>query len=344
MISTFRLLKASAVVLLLALVMLAPARSVAQATVDIGTIESRLGAGDWQSRADAVDALARRAPEITAMGLTQLIDLLGRELDGSAPVGSRTDGDEESYGQYMMTLTALITRFNDPRATPLLARQGIAIVRGSVYQVAMAGDAGIDPLTATWNETPALRPAVIITMGEMRHYADSTGQAISAQTRQTIDAHLLVAATDAEPWVRHAFVDAVASTRDVSYLPIVDDLRVNDPAVIGPVRYVARDADAVASVLRSRRDRLQPNALIGGLAAIQTAACAIDWIARDGTCISLAAKLEAARDAIARGATDAARGAITAFVNELSAQRGKAVSERAYTLLSTDATYLALRL
>ena len=326
----------------LLLAVCAPSLVRAQGTA-IGSHEDALGSNDWTARARAVTELALRAPEISAGGLTKLITLLDSELAGTASQAGPEE-DDEAYGQYIMQLTALITRFNDPRATPLLAKQGIAITRGAVFQVAMAGDAGIGPLVGAWNENPALRPAVVRTMGEMRYYADSTGTGISATTRGTIDDYLLRAAVAAEPWLRHAFVDAAGATRDARYLSLVADLAANDGATIDGRRYVAGDAARLVPALQSSRAAATPRSIVDGLLANQRSACTLGWITGAGICNSLRAKLAAARTSIVAGDNATARGQLGDLLDELSAQRGKSVSERAYSLLAENTTYLVSRL
>lgn len=326
-----------------ALAVVAPSRTLAQGATPIGVVEDSLSATDWTARARAVTELATRAREVTPGGRTQLVALLGEELDGSASASGPAE-DEEAYGQYMMQLTVLITRFNEPRAVPLLARQGIAITNGAVFRVAMAGDAGIGPLLSTWAENEALRPAVVRTLGEMRYYADSTGRALSAQTRASIDDYILRSSIATAPWLRHAFLDAAESTGDPVYLPIVADLAANDPAAIDGLRYVASDAGALAARLEQRREGAAPQALLRSLQAGGASACRLDWIRGDGICNSLRVKLDGAADALARGQPQVASSTLRAFLAELSAQRGTSIDERAYLLLSGNAEYLITRL
>jgi hypothetical protein len=69
-------------------------------------------------------------------------------------------------------------------------------------------------------------------------------------------------------------------------------------------------------------------------------ACSMGWISKKGTCQSLLAKLRVAKASLGRGQTQAARGQLNAFLNELRAQKGKSVNQSAYDLLKTDANYL----
>lgn len=333
---------AAAAVALLTLATATPAAAAAQGPTPIGVAEDSLTATDWAARARAVVTLADRPTEITAAGLTRLIALLDGELAGTMPVAGADD--DESYAQYIMQLTALVTRFNDPRATPLLARQGIAINRGAVFQVAMAGDRAIAPLLETWTLNAALRPAVIRTLGEMRHYADSTDRSLSTTTRATIDDYLLRASAAEEPWVRQAFVTAVLATRDPQYLPLISGISASDPATIDGTRYVAADAAPLVPLLEQRRAAASPPALLRSLRDEVAAVCRLSWIADGGICVSLDAKLAAAAASLDRSQPAVAGNQLNAFQSELAAQRGKSVGEGAFTLLSENAGYLASRL
>jgi hypothetical protein len=323
----------------------APIRAGAQVgRADVPTWEGTLTAPEWPLRARAVRRLSRHASAITATGLTRLIDLLRSELDGTASHIGGENEDGEAYSEYIMTLTHLVARFNDPRATSLLARQGIALTNSSVFQVAMAGDAGIAPLVATWNENEHLRDGVIVTMGQMRFYADSTQAPLSAASRATIDDYLLRASAEPAPWVRQAFVDAVETIGDPVYLPIVSDMSAHDTATINGKRYVARNAGMIAPVLLQRREATAPLSLFASLQAQESAACRVEWLTGGGICNSLSVKLTAAARGLARGQAAVARNVLDAFLSELTAQRGKAVNEHAYILLAGNAQYLMSRL
>jgi hypothetical protein len=89
--------------------------------------------------------------------------------------------------------------------------------------------------------------------------------------------------------------------------------------------------------------------LASRLVALLGRACTdLGWIDQPGVCHSLEVKLANAQDAIAAGQAERARGAITAFTNELDGQHGeepgKHVNDSAYALLSANASYLLSRL
>jgi hypothetical protein len=75
-----------------------------------------------------------------------------------------------------------------------------------------------------------------------------------------------------------------------------------------------------------------PGALATRLSALIDQLCALGWIDNNGICNSLRVK------------ATAAAGPLNALRNELSAQRGKHVSEEAYTILSQNVAYLVARL
>ena len=76
------------------------------------------------------------------------------------------------------------------------------------------------------------------------------------------------------------------------------------------------------------------------LSAAVDRALALGWINKSGTADSLRSKLDAIKDAIARGQFNAAKNQLEAFINELDSQRGKAINQQAYDLLRADALYL----
>jgi hypothetical protein len=79
---------------------------------------------------------------------------------------------------------------------------------------------------------------------------------------------------------------------------------------------------------------------IDGLTASLEYMCELDWINKDGICNSLGAKLRAAKASIERGKLNAAENQLNAFINELEAQKGKAVSQQAYDVLKASALYV----
>jgi hypothetical protein len=76
------------------------------------------------------------------------------------------------------------------------------------------------------------------------------------------------------------------------------------------------------------------------LIAAKERACTLGWISKQGVCNSLDAKLNAAKSAIERGQFDTAKNQLNAFINELNAQKDKAVNQQAYDLLKTDALHV----
>jgi hypothetical protein len=83
---------------------------------------------------------------------------------------------------------------------------------------------------------------------------------------------------------------------------------------------------------------------INGLIAAKEYICELGWINKPGVCKSLDTKLNAAKSAIARGKPETAVNQLNAFINELTAQKGKAVANRAYDLLRADALYVIAEL
>lgn len=65
-------------------------------------------------------------------------------------------------------------------------------------------------------------------------------------------------------------------------------------------------------------------------------ACANEWINKKGICGSLEAKLQAAKAAVGREQFGVAENMLNAFLQELDAQKGKAVNQQAYDLLKAE--------
>jgi hypothetical protein len=79
---------------------------------------------------------------------------------------------------------------------------------------------------------------------------------------------------------------------------------------------------------------------IDGLLASLNHMCELGWISQQGVCKSLNAKLAATKAAIERDQLTPASNTLNAFINELEAQRGKAVSQTAFDVLLANAIYV----
>jgi hypothetical protein len=64
------------------------------------------------------------------------------------------------------------------------------------------------------------------------------------------------------------------------------------------------------------------------------------WISSPGMVKSLDAKLDAAKVSVARGQNKTASNQLSAFISELTAQRGKTVNDSAFHLLKTNAEFI----
>lgn len=74
---------------------------------------------------------------------------------------------------------------------------------------------------------------------------------------------------------------------------------------------------------------------------------ALGWLSGpgvDGIEKSLDAKLNAAKDAVSRGQSHTARNQLSAFLNEVEAQKGKALNNNAYLLIKLNAEYILTKL
>jgi hypothetical protein len=90
-----------------------------------------------------------------------------------------------------------------------------------------------------------------------------------------------------------------------------------------------------------------PISLIDRLISLKHQSVSLGWIfgpGSDGIANSLDAKLDAAKDSVARGNNTAAKNQLNAFINDLDAQRGKHVNDNAYFLLKTNAQFIISKL
>ncbi len=87
--------------------------------------------------------------------------------------------------------------------------------------------------------------------------------------------------------------------------------------------------------------------LLDFVASLKHQAAALGWISGpgvEGVVQSLDAKLSAAKAALARGDAKAAEGQITAFIDELEAQRGKHLNDDAFYMLQANAQFILAKL
>ncbi|MBI4668000.1 MAG: hypothetical protein HY747_02260 [Elusimicrobia bacterium] len=92
---------------------------------------------------------------------------------------------------------------------------------------------------------------------------------------------------------------------------------------------------------------LDPASLLDYLIDQKHQAKEVGWISGsgvEGIEKSLDAKLEATKDAVSRGQTNAARNQLSAFINELNALWGKKLNDNAYFLLKVNAEFIISKL
>lgn len=77
-----------------------------------------------------------------------------------------------------------------------------------------------------------------------------------------------------------------------------------------------------------------------GLLAALEHMCKLGWIDKQGVCNSLSAKLTNAIDSLEKGNMNAAGNQLNAFINEVEAQKDKAINQAAYDVLMADVMYL----
>lgn len=248
--------------------------------------EDSLQSSVWRSRDAAVYRLSLHPDRISSVGIGRLIALLEREMDGSAPPPPPTV-DEEAYPQYVQRLTNLVERYNDPRATPLLARQGIAFSMNSRFQVAAAGDVAMPHLRAAWNENANLRPAVIHTVGLAIRWADSLDRPLSPDNRRAALEMMLRGYASVDVSERRAFVTAAEVARLGTITELVRHLATTDSTMLEGARFVARAAEALLPALTAQRSSSTDAQLTAELVTMTGAVCEIGWISDEALCQAL---------------------------------------------------------
>ena len=86
-----------------------------------------------------------------------------------------------------------------------------------------------------------------------------------------------------------------------------------------------------------------PGIAVDRLVAFKHEAVSLKWISgpgSEGIVRSLDAKLDSAKASISRGQNKTAANQLNAFINELQAQRGKAVNDSAFYLLKANAEFI----
>lgn len=320
-------------------------RAAAPRTSDAGNPEDALLSTDFAERAGAVLHLSMSPGEISPAGRARLIELLGRELDGTIPTDP-ADLGEEAYAEHMLRLTALVVRLRDGRATAPLARQGIAVSTGARFQLAAAGDAGVALLAAQWDRE-GLRAAIVRTLGLAMEYARLESSPLARESRIAIREYLLRAADAEDPWLRHAFVDAVEHAADPTYLPLIDRIALTDGAVIDGRRYVAEHAERIAPALRAALAEAPTAALMERLGEAIEAFCRVDADTgpRRGVCRAATNRWSAADRHLASGRTAEAREVLLELRTHLDAALDAgAISAAEHALLAGAATQIVERL
>jgi hypothetical protein len=92
--------------------------------------------------------------------------------------------------------------------------------------------------------------------------------------------------------------------------------------------------------LRQAPINVNPSAELLALSTTVDAIAKLGWIGADGLAQSLKAKLDAAQDALNRETMEAARGALIAFLQQLSAVNERMLRSEAASILATNATFL----
>lgn len=131
---------------------------------------------------------------------------------------------------------------------------------------------------------------------------------------------------------------------------------IDDPPANMTAQQVVDLDNAIQRAIKSQGVTIGPvsppsttdaGSLVGWLASLKHQAADLGWIfgpGADGIVQSLDAKLAAASASIASGDSKTAANQLSAFINEVQAQRGKHVNDDACYLLTANAQYILTRL
>lgn len=222
----------------------------------------------------------------------------------------------------------MTTRLNEAEAELPLDPTHVAICASTRVRLASSGSAAVPLLLEVWDGHPAVRHGVIVTLGMMLWYADSTGRSLAAEDRVLARRHLLRAAVAEESWLREAFVEAAEWTHDPTYLPLVQE--------------IDRNGHTSKKLLRNG-DLLLPAELLASLREQFDVAVEEGWVNDEGLARSVRTSFTTAAAAYTTHDHRAARAALTAAQVNLGQGRGRSVRPEAWSLLSEGIALVLLR-
>jgi len=220
------------------------------------------------------------------------------------------------------------SRPNESEAELPLDPAHVAICASTRVRLASSGNAAVPLLLKAWEGQPSVRHGVIVTLGMMLWYADSTARPLAPEHRALARRHLLRAAVAEESWLREAFVEAAEWTHDPTYIPLVQEIDRTGPA---------------ARKLLRQGDQLLPSELLASLREQFDVAVEEGWVTDGGLTRSVRSSFTTAAAAYALHDHRAARAALTAAQVNLGQGRGTSVRPEAWSLLSEGIALILLR-
>jgi hypothetical protein len=204
----------------------------------------------------------------------------------------------------------------------------VAICASTRVRLASSGSAAVPLLLQAWEGQPSVRHGVIVTLGMMLWYADSTARPLAPEHRTLARRHLLRAAVAEESWLREAFVEAAEWTHDPTYLPLVQEIE--------------RGGQVGRKLLR-HGDQLLPGELLASLREQFDVVVEEGWVSDEGLARSVRTSFATATASYATHDHRTARAALTAAQVNLGQGRGRSVRPEAWSLLSEGIALVLLR-
>ena len=299
----------------------APAESIAVWT-------ERLRSGSLTDRADAIGKLAAQNPQLLPSGTRDAIVAELRRINDATLNDAPIDGidalNSEAFGEYYLDLSATAARFGTPEANRALVLS-VGISRGAQRRAARLGDAAIPVLQQMIDRD--FEPAdALETMALAWFWSDSTGAALSDESRLAITQAIVTAVRSPSAKLRSGVAGALYLIGDPAFLPLAQGAAALAQANQDPDLDAGYIRIRALPTLESALQRLSPIDDAERTNRVLRLLCAAPSSGpRRGACESLQNQLD---DALAQ--LRAGRG--TAAVNVLNA-----VADRADTALRDGA-------
>jgi hypothetical protein len=299
-------------------------------------------------RADAVARLnTLPLAQLSPSARTAIVALLDAEATGHAPVDPDTLAtNDERYGEYILDLTDLVVKLQDPASLRGLTRLGISSGDAAQRLVASFGTASLPPLSEAWNADERVRPSVVTTWAFM--LAVTGPRALGASDRSRVLGAIL-SATDRYPM---AVAIAARAGSLTALSPLLADVAARSPSDI-----VRSRAEKAVTVLGPARDATPPAALLAQTADWLSGVCGtgeeddasreppLEGRPRKEVCATLRNDIRHAGTALTGGRLDVVRGSLNDIVVVAASARTRGTLTQAEAaLVGGNARYLLSRL